>query len=396
MKTKKKILLPIILILTCAFFYFAGYLHGHQNLKFDRGYIPEIVNKELGKPKNVDFSLFWDVWNKVEEKYPGQIDRKKLLYGAISGILTGLDDPYSSFLELGQSKSFLEDLEGMFEGIGVEITIKNNQLTAVSALAGSPAAKAGLRAGDIIAQIDGQSTSEMTIDEAVAKIRGRSGTKVTLTILRNSEPFEVAITREKIKVDSVKYEVKNNNIAYIKISQFGTDTEDLLNKAISDIQSKKPKGIILDLRNNPGGFLETSVNVTSLFVKEGIIVSEEYKGGKKDQFDSTGDGRLTNFKLVVLINGGSASASEILAGAIQDYGKGTVIGEKTFGKGSVQELEELKGASYLRLTVARWLTPKGRYINSDGIKPDIEVKLSQKDTDLGKDPQLEKALQQFK
>jgi len=396
MKTKKKILLPIILILTCAFFYFAGYLHGHQNLKFDRGYIPEIVNKELGKPKNVDFSLFWDVWNKVEEKYPGQIDRKKLLYGAISGILTGLDDPYSSFLEPGQSKSFLEDLEGMFEGIGVEITIKNNQLTAVSALAGSPAAKAGLRAGDIIAQIDGQSTSEMTIDEAVAKIRGRSGTKVTLTILRNSEPFEVAITREKIKVDSVKYEVKNNNIAYIKISQFGTDTEDLLNKAISDIQSKKPKGIILDLRNNPGGFLETSVNVTSLFVKEGIIVSEEYKGGKKDQFDSTGDGRLTNFKLVVLINGGSASASEILAGAIQDYGKGTVIGEKTFGKGSVQELEELKGASYLRLTVARWLTPKGRYINSDGIKPDIEVKLSQKDTDLGKDPQLEKALQQFK
>ena len=394
MKTKRKILLPIILILTFGFFYFVGYLHGHQNLQFYKGYIPEIKNKELGKPRDLDFSLFWDVWNKVEEKYPGQVDRKKLFYGAISGILTGLDDPYSVFMEPGESESFLQDLEGVFEGIGVEITIKNNQLTVVAPLEDSPAAKAGLRPADIIAKVDGQNTSEMSLDEAVAKIRGRKGTKVVLTLQRGSDVFDVDVTREEIKIESVKYEVKEDNIAYIKIYQFGTDTEDLLNKAISDIQTKKPKGIILDLRDNPGGFLETAVNIASVFIKDGMIVQEESKGGAKNDFESTGDGRLADFKLVVLINGGSASGAEIVAGAIQDRERGILIGEKTFGKGSVQEFEGLEGGSYLRLTVAKWLTPKGRYINAEGILPDIEVGLSQEDIDADKDPQLERAIKE--
>lgn len=393
---KRKILLPIILILTFGFFYFAGYLHGHQNLRFYKGYIPEIVNKELGKPKDVDFSLFWEVWNKVESEYPGEVNRKKLFYGAISGILTGLDDPYSVFMKPGESKSFLEDLEGVFEGIGVEITIKNNQLTVVAPLEDSPAQKAGLRAGDIIAKVDGKETDKMSLNEAVSKIRGRKDTQVILTILRGTEMFDASITREQIKVESVKYELKEDNIAYIKIYQFANDTEDLLNKAISDIQTKKPKGIILDLRDNPGGYLETAVNVASVFIKEGIIVQEEYKEGRKDEFDSTGDGRLADFKIVVLINEGSASGAEIVAGAIQDHQKGVLIGEKTFGKGSVQEFEELKEGAYLRLTVARWLTPKGRYINTEGIKPDIEVEMTQEDLDVDRDPQLERAISEVK
>lgn len=395
MKTRK-ILLPIILILTFGFFYFVGYLHGHQNLQFYKGYIPTIQNKELGKPKDIDFSLFWEVWNKVEAEYPGQVDRKKLFYGAISGILTGLDDPYSVFMEPGESESFLQDLEGVFEGIGVEITVKDNQLTVVAPLKDSPAQKAGLRAADIIAKVDGERTDEMSLDEAVAKIRGPKGTDVVLTILRDSEVFDVTVTRKEIKIESVQYEIKDDNIAYIRISQFGTDTEDLLNNAVSDIQIKRPKAIILDLRDNPGGFLETAVNVASVFIKDGMIVQEEYKGGEKNEFESTGDGRLADFKLVVLINQGSASGAEIVAGAIQDRKRGVLIGEKTFGKGSVQEFEELKGGSYLRLTVAKWLTPSGRDINTEGISPDIEVELSQEDIDADRDPQLERALQEVK
>jgi len=391
---KKKILLPIILILSFGFFYFVGYLHGHENLKFYKGYIPQIQNKELGKPSDIDFSLFWDVWNKVEEKYPGTFDRTKMFYGAISGILTGLDDPYSVFMEPGQSKSFLEDLQGVFEGVGVEVTIKNNQLTVVSVLSDTPSQKAGIKAGDVIIKIDGLETASMSLEEAVKKIRGREGTTVKLTIMRGSDIFDKDLTRKKIKIDSVKFEIKDN-IAIIKVSQFGDDTEDLLNKAIADIQTKKPKGIILDLRDNPGGYLETSVNVASVFIKEGVIVSEDYKSGKKDEFKSSGDGRLSDFKLVVLVNEGSASASEIVAGAIQDYKKGILIGEKTFGKGSVQELESLKQGAYLRLTVAKWLTPKGRYINGQGISPDIEVKMDQADIDKGIDPQIEKAIQEI-
>ena len=396
MKIFKKILLLIIFIFTLGLSYFFGYLHGHQNLKFYNGYIPELVSTDIGKPNNVDFSLFWDVWNKVEEKYPGKVDRKKLLYGAISGMLSGLDDPYSAFMEPGQSKNFLDELDGVFDGIGVEITMKDNQLTVVSPLKDSPAEKAGLKPDDVIFKIDGALASEMTLDEAVSKIRGKKGTSVTLTILRGNDTFDVLVKREQIRVESVQYEIKNNNIAYIKISQFGSDTEDLLDKAVSDILQKNPKGVILDLRNNPGGFLETSVFVSSLFIKDGVIVSEESKGGAKNNYDSTGDGRLKDYKLVVLINEGSASASEIVAGAIQDTGKGVLIGEKTYGKGSVQELESLKAGAYLRLTVAKWLTPKGRYINAEGIKPDIEVKITEKDIDSGKDPQLDKAIKELK
>ena len=392
----RKILLPIIFVLSLGIFYFLGYLHGHANLVFSKKFVPQITNTELGKPKDIDFSLFWEVWNKVEDQYPGKVDRKKIFYGAISGILTGLDDPYSVFMEPGQSKTFLNDLEGIFDGIGVEITMKNNQITIVSALKDTPASKAGLMANDIILKIDGKETTNMTLDEVVNKIRGVKGTKVTLTIYRNGKQKDYTVTRDKIKVESVKYEFKDSNIAYIKIDQFGDDTEDLFNKAISEIQLKKPKGIILDLRDNPGGYLETSVNIASAFIKNGVIVSEQYKGDKKDEYKSTGDGRLEGYKLVVLVNGGSASASEIVAGAIQDLGKGKLIGEKTFRKGSVQELEALKDEAYLRLTVAKWLTPKGRYINSSGIEPDIVVEMTQKDIDADRDPQLDRALSEIK
>jgi carboxyl-terminal processing protease len=394
MKNKRKILLPIILILSFGLFYFVGYLVGHENLKFEKGYIPQVVNKDLGKPKSLDFSLFWDVWNQVETKYSGNIDQPKMLEGAIDGMIASLNDPYTVFMEPSQSQSFLQDLSGSFSGIGAEVTIKNNQLTVVSALSGSPAEKAGLQSGDVIKKINGIDTSNMTLEDAVNKIHGASGTTVKLIITRGTSTLEKDIVREVINVPSVTYNIKNN-IATITISQFGDDTKGLFDKAVTDIQAKKPAGIIVDLRDNPGGYLQTSVDIASAFIKSGVIVAEVDKGGKKIDYKSNGDGRLANYRLEVLVNSGSASASEIFAGAIQDHKQGTIIGEKTFGKGCVQELESLPGGAYLRLTIANWFTPNGKNITGSGISPDIQVNLSQSDSDQGKDPQMDRAIQEI-
>lgn len=390
-----KIPKTIGLILVALFFYFLGYLVGHQNLIFEQNYKPKVVHKELVKPKTVDFGLFWDAWNKVGEKYVGKPDTQKMVYGAISGMISALGDPYSAFMEPNFSKNFLEDLSGEIQGIGAEISLKDKQLIVVSPLSDSPAQKAGLKPNDQILKIDEEQTEGLSLDEAISKIRGKAGTKVKLAIIRDDwkEPQIFEITRAKIIIKSVEWQVKDNNIAYIKITQFGDDTMDLLRQAVGDINKKQLKTVILDVRHNPGGYLDAAVEVTSLFLKEGVVVKEQYKDGHIEETKTKKQPETFDGKILVLINDGSASASEIVAGALQDAGRAILIGQKTFGKGSVQELEELKQGAALRLTVAKWLTPKGRSIDNAGIEPDVKVDLSEEDQKAGRDPQLDKALE---
>lgn len=389
----------LVALLVAASTYFLGYTVGHQNLVFEKGYQPAIANKELGKPRDVDFSLFWDVWGKVRDKYAGTVNSQEMVYDAINGALASLDDPYTLFLPPDEAKRFDEDLKGSFDGIGAELEKRNGNLTVVAPLENSPAAKAGVKAKDIIVKIEDTETADLSIDEAVNKIRGPKGTTIKLTIIREGalQPIEVAIARDTIVVKSVKWEVKDGNIGYIKLNQFGEDTTELVGKALNELAGKNIKGLIVDVRNNPGGFLDASVDITSLFLKDrGAIVKEENKAGDITELRATLAAKQTDVPMVVLVNGGSASASEIFAGALQDYGRAKLIGEKTFGKGSVQELEKVDGGGAVRITVAKWLTPKNRQINKLGISPDMEVTISEEDVKAERDPQLDRALAELK
>lgn len=359
----------------------------------------EVINENLGKPKDLDFSLFWDVWRAVEQKHLEKPDRTKMLYGAISGMVKSLGDPYTVFFDPVETQKFSSDLSGVFEGIGAEIGIKKAALTIIAPLPDSPAERAGIRAGDKILKIDNTLTGDLTIDEAVNLIRGPKGTAVTLTIMRGAEEKsrEIKVIRETIVVKSVEWKIETageEKIAVIKISRFAEDTAGEINLAANEILKADVKGIILDLRNDPGGYLESAVDVASIFIPANRIVTiENFQDGKKNNYLTRGGGdKLSNLPAVVLINEGSASAAEILAGALRDNRQTKLVGEKTFGKGSVQELENLKNDSSIKITVAEWLTPSGKSINKEGLKPDIEVTLTDEDFEAKKDPQLDEAI----
>jgi len=358
----------------------------------DKGKLPGYLSKD------VDFNLYWDVWNLVKDKYIDQpVLDTKLFYGSLAGIVASLGDPYSVFLDPETARKFSEELGGTFEGIGAEIGIKNNRLTIIAPLPGSPAEKAGLKAGDKVFAINGIDTTGIALDYAVNLIRGPKGTEVILTIGRDGieELQEIKIVRDIIAIKSVELTMKDN-LAYLKLSYFNEDTATDFNKAVQEILTKNPKGIILDLRNNPGGFLDTAIGVASEWIEDGTIVTEEFGNKEKKDYPAVGRARLKDYKTVVITNGGSASGSEIVAGALKDYKKATIIGEKTFGKGSVQDYEELKDGSAVKITVAHWLTPSGKLIEGEGILPDLEVKLTKEDYDAGRDPQLEKAMELVK
>lgn len=395
-KNWQNLLKFLVIILIIGFIYFAGYVVGHRNFVLEKGYIPKITNTQLGAPGDVDFSIFWDAWNIISKKYVGEIETKKMVYGAISGMMSALKDPYSMFLDPIEAKIFSEDLKGSFDGIGAELEARDGNLIIVAPLEKSPAEVAGLMAQDIITKIDGKEVSAMTFQEAINKIRGKKGAEVTLTVIRQgwSEEKDFKIKRDTIKVDSVTWEDKNG-FTYIKIRQFGDDTTQLMKQAAEFANKNNSKGIILDLRNDPGGYVDSAVDIASLFLDDKTIVIEKEKSGGEQKLNTTLTPKLKDKKLVILVNGGSASASEILAGAIQDYARGKLIGEKTFGKGSVQTLESLKDGSEVRVTIAKWFTPNGRAIDKEGIKPDIEVKLTEEDKKLGKDPQLDKAMEEI-
>lgn len=341
-----------------------------------------------------DFNLYFEVWNDLKTNHvdKNKLKDKELFYGSLEGLAAATGDPYTTFMDPELSAEFYEDLSGTFEGIGAEIGLRDEIITIVAPLDGMPAQKAGLRAGDKIYAINGESALGLNVNAAVKKIRGEKGSEVTLTIIRDgAKPVDIKVVRDKIVVASVSSELKDNGIYYIKVSNFNDDTEDLFNKTVSDILLKSPKGIVLDLRNNPGGYLDTAISMSSEWIKEGPIVAEQFGENKRAEHFASGKARLASFKTVVLINEGSASASEIVAGALRDYKKATVIGKQSFGKGSVQTVEDLSDGSSLKITVAKWLTPAGDYIHDKGIAPQIEVDLSEEDYNNKRDPQLERA-----
>jgi len=400
------VILLCLIILSIAFA--AGMLAARRNELIksasikEANYAGKIYNKYVTAPANkltqdVDFNLFWNVWDLLKEKYvdKDKLDDKKLFYGALKGLVESAGDPYTVFMEPKLAQEFASDLAGTFEGIGAEIGKKNEVITIIAPLADMPAEKAGLKSGDKIYAIDGQSTAGLAVDEAVSKIRGPKGTEVTLTIFRDGfeQPKDFKIIRQVILVKSVRTEMRDDGIFVVIITNFNDDTSTLFKQAVQKAVAANPKGLILDLRNNPGGYLETAIDVASEWIDKGIIVTEQFSPEKKNEYLNRGRARLKDFPTVVLVNQGSASASEIVAGALKDYKQATIIGKKTFGKGSVQTLEDLQDSSSVKITVAKWLTPAGYNINGQGIAPDIEVDLTADDYEKNKDPQMDKAVE---
>ena len=345
--------------------------------------------------KRADFSVFWEAWRMIEDKYTLEdLDYEKMVFGAVSGMVDSLGDPYTVFLSPQDKIMFEQDMKGSFSGIGAEIGFRDKFLIVIAPLKGSPAEKAGLLSGDKILKVDEIEIIGMNIDEAVSTIRGEKGTMVKLTIGRDEldELKEIEIVRDIIKIETVEWEIKNKNIAYIRISQFKEETVDEFDSQIDDIIVNDPKGIIIDLRNNPGGYVSTLEDIASRFLDNGDIIFVEDFGNKKEVYKASGNNKFNGIPIVVLINEGSASASEIFAGALKDNNSAKLVGKTTFGKGLVQEMQNLKDGSALKITVAKWLTPSGLDINKDGIKPDYEVEITLEDYENNKDPQLEKAL----
>jgi carboxyl-terminal processing protease len=404
----KKYFLFYIGIALLAGGFYGGYLYGtgQKALPISAQGSPNggrVLNADKTTPdhisKDADFGLFWDVWRRVKEDYINKDTADtKLFYGAIGGIVDSLDDPYSVFLDPEKAKEFNESLSGSFDGIGAELGMKKNQLLIIATLPDMPAEKAGLRAGDKILSVDKKTTTNMTIDEAVTKIRGKRGTKVVLTIYRDGEQRErdIEIVRDKIVIQPVKWEMKEGGIGYIRIAHFTEGTAAKFKEAAQSLLAKKAKGLVLDVRNNPGGYLDAAVSVAGYWIDGKTVVVEKYADDTQDEYRGNVVPFLKQMPTVVLINKGSASASEIVSGALQDEGKAVLIGEQSFGKGSVQDVQRLSDGSELKLTIAKWLTPKGRTIQDEGIAPDIVVPMTDQDYTDKKDPQLDRALQELK
>ena len=393
-----------------------GFWMGQRRLTFEfKNWRPAVVlNKSSvvrSGPEEVDFSLFWTVWDKVSAEYVDKsaVDGKKMVDGAISGMVSALGDPYTVYLPAQQNKESKEDLGGAFEGVGIQLGYKDNRLAIVAPLDGTPAHRAGVKAGDFILHIKDEkkrldrSTDGLTLPEAVKMIRGEGGTTVELTLARagQEDPFKVELTRGIIVVKSVTVEYPDSGggkIAWIKLNRFGDRTREEWNAVVGELADKEDiDGVVLDLRNNPGGYLEMSVYIAGEFLSPGkTVVGQQYGDGTKTDTKVDRNGRLLKQRLAVLVNEGSASASEILAGALQDHKRAKVVGVKSFGKGSVQQPDDFPDGSGVHITIAKWLRPSGEWIDKIGITPDEVVEWEPEgdaavsDTD---DPQLKKAIE---
>jgi carboxyl-terminal processing protease len=345
----------------------------------------------------LDFRELNEIYGILQRKFDGPLDKEKLLDGAKAGMAAATGDLYTSYLDEDAYKQLNDDLAGTLSGIGAEVAVRNSKLIIVAPITDSPAAKAGLRPNDQVLKINDEDPSGLSLEEAVGKIRGEEGTTVKLLIARGSDvPFEVTITRAVITVESVKWSMKPNQIGYIQITRFGADTAAKLTQASRELKGQGARKIVLDMRNNPGGYLEAAVRVADEWLV-GELVVEERKGERTiEKLSSSPGGELAGIPTMVLINGGSASASEIVAGALQDHNAARVVGEKSFGKGSVQEVQNLTRDTALKVTVAHWYTPQGKNITKDGIKPDVEVKREPADFEADRDPQLDRALELLK
>ncbi len=345
-----------------------------------------------------EFKIFWEAWELVESEYVDEstVDQREMTYGAIKGMLSSLEDANTRFSDPVDAVHVEEHIRGSFEGIGVRVEMRDGHLTVVAPLEDSPGEKAGLRGGDIISKVDGTDIGSLSLGESVRLIRGPRGTKVVLTIVRAGQPpFDVEIERAEIKLRSVRGEMLGD-IAYLKINNFNATSPDQLTSTMQELLAQEPVGLILDLRNNPGGLLSSAVHVTSQFLSGGVVLREERRDADPQVFAVQSGGIATEIPMVVLVNSGSASASEIVAGALQDTGRAVLIGEKTYGKGTVQTLNRLSDGSILHLTIARWSTPDDRLIEKVGLEPDIAIELTDDDRASDRDPQLERAKQHLR
>lgn len=395
--------------------YYLGFVKGEQQT---RNIVVQGVS-DISQPGTGDFSLFWDVWNILKSRYVFQqatSDNQNLIYGAVSGLVSSLQDPYTVFFPPKEADKFNQDIQGQFGGIGAEIGLDvQNHIVVIAPLKDTPASKAGVLAGDQILAINGSSTIGLSVDQAVNQIRGDKGTKVTLTMMRDSwsAPKDIELTRDIIQTPTIDYKLintsgqedPNGQIAYIRLYNFYEQAPALFYQAALKASVSNVKGMVIDLRNNPGGYLDAAVSIGGWFVDKGKpIVTEEFRDKSNNQtFDSMGPSIFNKIPVVVLINKGSASASEILAGALHESNSATLVGEKSFGKGTVQELVPLGAGSMIKVTIAHWLTPKGNQIDKNGITPDIAVTTpvaststpakSEYDNNVNSDPLVQKAIE---
>ncbi|QQG42337.1 MAG: S41 family peptidase [Candidatus Giovannonibacteria bacterium] len=413
MDIKKRFGLAFIAALILASTFAVGFYFGVKTPAASK--LVGVVNTtpQIGTDREeVDFSEFWHAWNIAEGKFVDidKVKRKEMIYGAIAGMVKSLGDPYTVFFAPEENKIFKSDIKGEFEGVGMEIAIRREVLIVVAPLKSTPAEKAGIKAGDKILKIDDRITSDLSVERAVGLIRGPKGTKVKLTILRNGEDESriIEITRDVIKIPVVDTGTKTagagrggegerdlGDIFIIKLYNFSENSPGKFRDALREMLEKGRTKLIIDLRNNPGGYLEAAVDMASWFLPQGEVVVQEDFGGKSEKIihRSRGYYVFKNTPIVILVNQGSASASEILAGALRDHSIAKLVGERTFGKASVQELVPLTADTSLKVTIAKWLTPKGQSISEGGLAPDIEVKVTKEDTNTGRDPVMERAVE---
>ena len=392
----RQIITVVSLVVT--FFILGTYIGYNQRPEIDK--VIGLSNKETAVITTADFSPFWKVWNTINKKYPevSSVTDQERVYGAIFGLVDSLNDPYSVFFAPDEKKAFEEEIAGNFGGIGIEVGMKNKILTVIAPLKDTPAYKANIKSGDKILKIDETATFDLSIEKAIKLMRGEKGTEVTLTILRegNQEPIEIKIVRDIINLPTLDTELRKDGIFVIKLYSFSANSAGLFRNAMKQFTESGSDKLLLDLRGNPGGYLNASVNMASWFLPEGkIIVTEDYGENKKAEIFRSRGYNLFNDKLkfVILINGGSASASEILAGAMQDHKRAKLVCEKSFGKGSVQEVVDVTSDTILKVTVAKWLTPNGNTIAEKGLTPDYLVEFTKTDSENKIDPQMNKAVE---
>jgi len=401
MSAKAKFQRLLITILIAISFFYGGYYYGKRGYEFEVKRNPpeiKVINKNPGD-QVVDFSLFWEVWELVQQDYLDRpVDGQEMLYGAISGMVTSLGDPYTAFLPPELNEAVTESLNSEYQGIGAELGLKEGQLIIVAPLDGSPAKAAGIRAGDKILEIEGESTIGITISGAVAKIRGNAGTISTLLIGRSGEePKEIKIKRNVIKIDSVVWEDKGDGTAYIRVSRFGQGTNDEWRSVVREIDIKMDEldAIVLDLRGNPGGYMLSAIHLAGEFFSDKTVMVQQAATGEQTDYPAMRNkGQFTEIPgLFILVDEGSASASEILAAALKEHSDATLIGTKTFGKGTIQDAKDFEDGSGIHITTNKWLTPSKEWVHDVGIEPDIVVELTEEDIINSNDVQLNKALE---
>ena len=388
-------LLFVVLAFVGAGSYYAGYASG-QGRPVP---LPSVSTTPPSSPTlglQSQFELFWEVWRIVDGEYYDRsaLDHEQLTYGAIRGMLEVLRDPHTAFADPAVARISDEDMRGSFEGVGIQVEMKDGRLTVVAPLEGTPGHQAGIRPGDVILRVDDTDVTQLSLMEAVARIRGPRGTTVRLTMGRDgvSEPLVFEIVRAEIRPVNVRTRMLEGDIGYVKLNAFTTPAGQEVREALSDLLRQRPRALILDVRNNPGGLLQSAVDVCSLFLKEGVVLYEQRRDAEDIPHEVRPRMHVTDLPMVVLVNGGSASASEIVAGALQDMGRATVIGERTFGKDSVQNVHRLSNGASLRVTFARWYTPKRQDVHEKGLVPDIVVRPAEEDIRAQRDPQLERAI----